>query len=131
MTDSTSEAGRTPLPGSRIEHMELGPWVICPEGLFYKGRHKGDMIVAWVANNGGLRLQFIPKGNAEGMVLDISAGSVRSMSRQALARCIARHGYAMAPGAESAVAGYVLAAWNNGAGREHTVVTYGPEDGGQ
>ena len=121
--------GWTPPEGETIDHAELGPWSITAEGLLYNGELKGDMVFAGAHGEdtgrfaGGLWARFTPKGRSENLQVNFTAAEVEGMSRQGLARAIARHGYRMAPGAESAVAGYMLAAWNHGFGTQHTIVT--------
>lgn len=121
--------GWTPPEGETLDHAELGPWTISYEGLLYNGELKGDMLFAGAHPEsaerfaGGLWARFTPAGRSDSLQVNFTAADVEGMSRQGLARAIARHGYRMAPGAESAVAGYMLAAWNHGFGTQHTVVT--------
>ncbi len=124
MADSTttSEAGRTPPPGDRFDlfdHGRLGPWTVNADGLAYKGAIKGDPLMAGAdKGTGDLFVVFVPMGTSDPAILHVPADMVRSMSRQGLARCIARHGYGMERGCEAAVAGFLLACWNNGEGRD-------------
>lgn len=133
-TDIATRAGWTPPKGETIDHAELGPWSITAEGLLYKGVRKGDMLLAGAHGEdtgrfaGGLWVRFTPKGRSESLQVNFTAADVEGMSRQSLARFVAQYGYSMAPGAEKAVAGYMLAAWNHGFGTQHTIVTRSTED---
>lgn len=133
-TDIATRAGWTPPKGETIDHAELGPWSITAEGLLYKGVRKGDMLFAGAHGEdtgrfaGGLWVRFTPKGRSDSLQVNFTAADVEGMSRQSLARFVAQHGYDMEAGAEKAVAGYMLAAWNHGFGTQHTIVTRSTED---
>lgn len=121
---SEAAGGQTPTDDEASFRVALGPWTVTGEGLSHKGSLVGDMLFAGADEaSGGLWAVFTPKGQTKSLRVDLAPAEVEGMSGRTLARYVARRGYVMAPGAENAVAGYLLACWNKGRGKAGFTVT--------